>query len=604
MLKPGPSNKLVVLLATLFWFAPPAWGQSSDAASAFAKGSAALNAKRYDEAELAFKQYLWDEPRGELAAEARYKLATTYLLRGRMPEAQEQYQKIVEEAFDSPWSGIVLFSHFEEKPLQDLANARRQQALHTNKAEDFTRALKVYHIYYGRFVQPFLNNLQFAAQRPALAQKGFEVLFKAGDCGLRGGETALGRQLLEQVQKEDTQGSYGKLATFRLGGEATFKERLEELSSLALAEKEPFYLFLDLADKYGQSFQGETQAALLHHRGRCLAELKRQDEATASFSQVLKDHGTSRWADESAFYLAELSFQQGKILEARNAYRTLMERFPDSVRTIAARDWITWLDQSESTITTVQAILEPLLPALSRTDGSLTLLLKQADGDGKPRREYRVAVGRENQFLFQLKSASDQVLFANTDNGFVRQIGAQGLVQRVAKPISLRPRVFFAFDSDGNCTMNYNVFFGDQAKGTWPLLSTSPETPAELARLLAKRLHVGIVACPDDPKQKRLLLQWPQKKGRNLVKCEIDYDSAYRICSARCRYHDENGKSHEWTMTQLRVGEGIPSNAFDYALPEGVTVKELSDFNLMETLSQCMQILALITATPGEGEMQ
>lgn len=50
--------------------------------------------RQYDQAEMAFRQFLQTHPRDKLAPEATYWLGETYYRRGRYPDAVEQYLKI------------------------------------------------------------------------------------------------------------------------------------------------------------------------------------------------------------------------------------------------------------------------------------------------------------------------------------------------------------------------------------------------------------------------------------------------------------------------------------------------------------------------------
>lgn len=64
------------------------------AADAYENGMALMNAKQYDQAEMAFRQFLTANPRSPNVSNAHYWLGESYLKRNRFTDAAEQYLTI------------------------------------------------------------------------------------------------------------------------------------------------------------------------------------------------------------------------------------------------------------------------------------------------------------------------------------------------------------------------------------------------------------------------------------------------------------------------------------------------------------------------------
>ena len=63
-------------------------------ANAYDNGMALMNAKQYDQAEMAFRQFLTANPRSPNVSNAHYWLGESYLKRNRFTDAAEQYLTI------------------------------------------------------------------------------------------------------------------------------------------------------------------------------------------------------------------------------------------------------------------------------------------------------------------------------------------------------------------------------------------------------------------------------------------------------------------------------------------------------------------------------
>lgn len=81
-----------------------------------------------------------------------------------------------------------------------------------------------------------------------------------------------------------------------------------------------------------------------------LFQQKKLDEAETAFAALAKKRKGTPWGEKGQFYLAESSFQRGKLVAAHDSYEVLMKDYPgtENVEKVAKREYAiaqTWLSQ-------------------------------------------------------------------------------------------------------------------------------------------------------------------------------------------------------------------------------------------------------------------
>lgn len=85
-------------------------------------------------------------------------------------------------------------------------------------------------------------------------------------------------------------------------------------------------LLLSIAPKLA----GERAASALFHGARALSRVDRDDEAVAGYREVVRRHGSSRFAGEAQYLSGWLDFNRGRYRESIPALRDTVARFPSS----------------------------------------------------------------------------------------------------------------------------------------------------------------------------------------------------------------------------------------------------------------------------------
>src|SRR5262249_15283812 len=138
-----------------------------------------------------------------------------------------------------------------------------------------------------------------------------ELLYKVGDCLERAGEEETARAAFEKLAKLDSDNPWGKLAKFQLGGAMAFVSGMEELVELSGAGGENGGLSLALAEANFPTLPEAARLKCLYLKARCHAGREGEGaKAAALWRAICKDHPASRWAADSAFWLAEHELEQ------------------------------------------------------------------------------------------------------------------------------------------------------------------------------------------------------------------------------------------------------------------------------------------------------
>jgi soluble lytic murein transglycosylase len=101
-------------------------------------------------------------------------------------------------------------------------------------------------------------------------------------------------------------------------GMAKYKMRRDYAGAAALLQK----VALELA--------GERAAFAAFHGARALSRIERNDEAIASYRQVVERHPTSKWAAEAQFRSGWLEVNRGRFREALPGLQATLARYPHS----------------------------------------------------------------------------------------------------------------------------------------------------------------------------------------------------------------------------------------------------------------------------------
>ena len=199
--------------------------------------------------------------------------------------------------------------------------------------------------------------------------------------------------------------------------------------------------------------------------------LQRSDGAAAAqqLEQLIGTYPDSPWVDEALAQLGQAYEQQQQLVEARAAYRLLLERFPNSSVVNEAQAKLGAVNMAllfSPTVTEMDTVYEvklgDTLGKIARTHGTTVALLKRANqlsGDViRPKQQLKIPKGH---FSIVVDKSQNQLLLAQ-ENQFIKlytvatgennstPVGVFKITEKVPNPVWYRQGAVVPADSPEN----------------------------------------------------------------------------------------------------------------------------------------------------------
>jgi TolA-binding protein len=541
-----------------------------------------LTAKDYSAAADAFENYLGAQPRSQAAPEAAFKLAATYVLLHRPADASKAYERLCQDYLDSWWAQLYLQTMCEEEQLLELANNKRfaaQRADDPGVAED---AIGLFAIYQARFADK------------AAASKKKEILYKLSECHrLAGDDTSYqaGMHLLAAGGVDD---DWAKLAAFRLGDADKFQLGMDDLIDLECGD-ECYAAFLHLADSYQDQLDADEAVKCTYYRAHCLEKLEETKEALALYRQIIQDHADSPWASESAFWLAEHAFSEGRFRTARTAYRRLARQYPDSPRAVYARHCARWIQSNDKSTRELEEMLRSLFSRISDLKGNMAFTIKGAAQAAEKAVQLRVAIQSPDKFLIRFAYGKAGILLVNNSTGgwFSCYTGKPVVYHSKQTAHFSVPHGQLDYDpatDKGKMLWGWSV--ATEGQDDQPLFKVAHEYAGHLARLARTGCHFVARKRPDG----RMCLHFEQTGWRLDDRSSFDVlvGPDHVVRSAKLVSAGKAGKTATLSLSRIDLGDTLPEAEFAVTLPDGAEVREVDEINPFEVLAQVMKVCGSI----------
>lgn len=538
---------------------------------AYEEAASTLQKQAYETAGAQLDAFLQNHFDSADAPEAGYKLAICYLLQDKPDDAKRIFDRIVQDYFQSAWAQVILRAHYDEEALFKFAGAKRTE----KSARLATDAVTAFTLYQRRTKDK--KNQQ-------------ELIYRMGDCFDVLGETQKHDEAMQAVQKHDKDGVWGKLAAIRLGGPEVFRKHMDELINLD-ASKQQFLLFLQLADRYVAALSGEERVKCEFYKA-CSHDADR-DKRAAVLRGIVRDHPTSPWAAEAAFWLAEAEFSERRHAEARQAYLNFVKTYPKSPRVSQAQRWGEWLGSLDETSSELQKILDDTFARVSAGKGGLAIALRHQTESKKDRLLVRLAYQGDN-LLVDIRVGEEVLLFANNAQGTWYHGSANNAVLRVPQRMKV-PGLATKLDGDPE---RRNLSFlsrvcGENEQST---IQISPRATEAMMSYLQVTLHFHKEIVQDQRGQSctRFRFESPVWNSQALHTIEVWVNDAGRICRGQVLWPGEESKESQLLLDDIAIGDPLPDSAFAVQVPAGLPVREVEEINPFDVLTQGMRMLSML----------
>lgn len=536
----------------------PAFGQASKESAALDGANASFNIGAVQLAASQYQDFLREYPSSASLAEVRYKMFVISSLKLDIANMQKYSDQLIEQHFDSPWACHILMTHCDANRLLAIANQKRKVVDVSKQKPEWERAVRVLQIFMGRFA----NDKQ---HQP-------EVIYKMGDCMRR-----LGRPeaipVLKQVVAIDAEGDWGKLARFWLEDAGYFQKNMDSLAFMQIADNENHLAYLDLVDLHGKNLTPAERAKCLCLQASCLMSLDRKSAAKALWEKVLKEEAASPYAGESAFWLAELAFQESDFVRAREQFRQFAEQFPKHPRAEQARAFEQGLAELDASWQELGQVLQVMYRhCVGKPEPTMSMQLSLSTGNPVKVLNGRFAYQDVQHMLAQLTWAGGGVVVANNDQGGWFGIYERGLFIQAKQKIDV-PLPAFTIDRGPDGKFNFFGNFGaNRAPGT-PMLTINPQVLTEIVIQAKHRVHL-LRRPSKDTAGKVFVLQNPRFDTPAPTQGELMVDATLMPREFHCVVPSSKHAPSEWKLSEIRLGEPISAEAFTVPVPAGVQVRQ------------------------------
>jgi TolA-binding protein len=592
-------SAVLVLSTGAVWctVAGPARAQDKPPADAkeralFDKACDAFNKSEMGPASTALNDFLRDFPKSALAPEAAFKLSAAQGLQGKCAESLQARDRLVHDYITSPWALLILCTQYDEKQLLALANERRLKGIKENSNPDYGSALGIYNLCLKRCGE---KAKQSPMAQNEVTETGKEALYRMGDCLHRLGQEEPFKSVMQQIQAADAQGSWGKLATVRLGDDHVFQDHMDDLLNMHVAGDEELHVFLELADKHVAKLDGDALIKCLYYKARCRAGLQESDKAVTLCQEVIARHPKSKWAAESMMYMAEQEFDKGDTARAKALYLDLAKKYPDSPRAAQARAWAGWLDNADKDWKELQELLVSLALKGSAGKGAFSLRVsRQAEGGGKSI-EGRVAFQDAQHYLLSLAVGPAAFLVAKNDEGqWCRFLDRPEVIKCKKGADMPLPQLIVKDDAQ----FSFNWGFGAQAPAqSGPPIQIAPKAAEVYVGQWKKLFHLKKEKAAEGRVVYRL--QQPTWEHQKPVEYEIMIDATKAIQKIRLTLYNDKAEKSVWTITDLCIGGPLPDKVLKPELSSDLTVRTVEELNPMEVFSGVMRLFTVFMEAAG-----
>ncbi|HID05935.1 MAG TPA: tetratricopeptide repeat protein [Armatimonadetes bacterium] len=318
--------------------------------------------KRYDEAEKVFSKLATQHSESELADDALYQLGWVYLDAQRIDDALKAFQRLIQKHPQSEYIAEANFligeALFMQKKFMDaLPFYERAAQLATGRDEELTgkaQYKRAWTLLRLKKLTEALAAFQQVIDKPVEAEIKADALLQIGYLQFQQGKYADALSAFERILKEYPPSDLTKYALLYRGrclnelkrydeAEKVLKEFLAKYRNDALLPQAQFELgwayqnrrqwdaAMELYRKVTEADAGETGVEAQFRIGECLYNKGEFKAALREFLRVaLLYEGFPQWIAASQFY-AGMCYEQLREMErAKRAYRTVIEKYPQS----------------------------------------------------------------------------------------------------------------------------------------------------------------------------------------------------------------------------------------------------------------------------------
>jgi TolA-binding protein len=509
--------------------------------------------------------------------EVTYKLACAHLLQGQPDAAQKTLDQLVRKHPDSAWAQIALLTHYDDSKLLRLAQQRRKIALETGQAADYRAAAKLYRLHTTRFPNTQANKA--------------ELLYQLAHSFLQAGQGDEALAILRHLQETDKQGEWGRLAALRLGDGKAFKEGFADL--INWHGEEALRVFLDLYDRYEDWLEGDDRVKGAFYCGLCLFGLRRTRDALTTWETLRRQHPASRWAAESAFWLAEGHFAQKDFARAQKGFREMAQQYPRSPRAALAQQWADAIDRLEPGWAEVEQVLAGLFRQLGKSEGGFALAVEIAAPELSGGYRCRIALQDLGRFYLSADYQGQGLLVASNREGSWYRSLCENVLVKARQPFEIPlPRGEVRFDPADDSRFDISFAFSSESgPDQAPRFTIPPEFASYAIAKLKGLYHLNVEVRKDAAGREQHVyhLQTPGWWTQPPTAWVIWVDADRKIREVRWTPSDNQGGQTVLAITGIAIGEHLDDDAFAVTVPPGVTVREVERLDALEILAQLMK---------------
>jgi outer membrane protein assembly factor BamD (BamD/ComL family) len=546
-----------------------------------------------DTAAALFRDFLHDYPKSPRTAEANYRLAATHLLLGQTEEAARIHEALIRDYFDSPWTQLVMQTHFDEKDLAKIADEKRLHGMEGAEA-DLLAATKMYEYCMKRCTAKAAK----AAARGEKDDSGEfqqKVLYKQGECQLRTRQTAQATIAFEHVKEINSENGWGTLAALRLGNARTFQERMDELINLVGVDGEGYRLYLALLAQHDASLDKEVRGKSLYYQVLSHATLEHEELSVPLCQQLVKEYPNTTWCVEAAFWLADRHFRRNELDLAKAAYLDLANKYPKSPHAEEARRWAGWIDHTDEAWADVSKATIRLLGRIEHFDGEYGLRIQTHGPDVKQTLDARIAFQDNRHYLLKAAMGDAAFLFANNERGGWYWTKGRDQCTHIPTGMPLPSTVVESFKTPAGLSTFGIRFSDDTTAATKPQLRVDPAVIAEIIEQLKHEVHLGIEKRQGPSGPERIYsMEYPDWLLSRLSSLVIRMNDMGDILAIRARYPDKKEGYWTWDITDLVLGGKLPPGTFAVEVPPGTRVRESEQMSWWVAWMDAIQLIVQI----------
>jgi TolA-binding protein len=275
-------------------------------------GNLELQARHIDEAEKMFQEVLKRFPEGQMALESQFGLAQSWQQAGKLEQARDLYQQVVQRG------GELL-----EPALVQLGSTE-------NSLGSYDQALATFRQFAAKFPESSLTDKSQLGQGYSLHKLGLNADAQA--------------ILAPLASKPETKIDASYLLGLSQAAEQQWDAAAETLKSIPLDDAH------------------ELAPAVVYHAADALLHAGKTEEASQEFNRVLEKFSDSAWADDSLLGKTQLAIQQKDAAACLQLADDLLAKFPDSPLAAQAKlakgQALAALDKPEEAAAALQSLVD------------------------------------------------------------------------------------------------------------------------------------------------------------------------------------------------------------------------------------------------------